>query len=394
MSDRAQFVRAVVQALRNAGEAGKIAVDAADFALVLPGDRRLQLASAFADWSAAGAAARDQIARRFATAMARMQPIPDDELRFRAGLLLQVRSADDIAGLQAQVARHGSEFTSEAYGPELALIPVYDQPESLMMLSEPDLRKHGLGAGEALKIARANLRQRSAGGFRALRPGVFASSWGDSYDAARLVLTEMIARLDVRGDPVALVPRRETLLITGSDDDAGLAMIAALAEPELANPRSITGHALRWRAGEWTRFLPPPSAPAFIALQRMSMASDAQVASEQKTQLAAEQARAGVDLHIAELCLASHKASGAASTFCIWSEGPPRLLPCAKLVVFARNKGGELDRIATVAWADAIRIVGHRMIAQGVRPERWRVDGLPSAAELAQLAAADAPMFG
>lgn len=84
-----------------------------------------------------------------------------------------------------------------------------------------------------------------------------------AYDAARLILSGLIARLEVTGNPVAVLPHRDWLFICGSDDDDGLQHMAERARPLLGeNDRRITRQAFQLRDDRWTPFEPPPTAPA------------------------------------------------------------------------------------------------------------------------------------
>jgi hypothetical protein len=46
--------------------------------------------------------------------------------------------------------------------------------------------------------------------------------WQDNYDPARLLLLDKIRQPKIKGDPVILIPNRDSLLLTGSKDPKGL----------------------------------------------------------------------------------------------------------------------------------------------------------------------------
>ena len=52
--------------------------------------------------------------------------------------------------------------------------------------------------------------------------GVYLSAAGDSYDGSRLLLTDLIRQFHVKGDPIAMIPNRDNLIVAGSDDVEGL----------------------------------------------------------------------------------------------------------------------------------------------------------------------------
>src|SRR5262249_24078608 len=113
----------------------------------------------------------------------------------------------------------------------------------------------GLEPQSALAIALDNLRPRSASAFESRKPGLFASQWRDGHDASRLLFPELIATLAVKGDPGAMVPTRNTLLVAGADDgDALLALADAAAETLSTTDQPLSARSLRLRDGEWTDF--------------------------------------------------------------------------------------------------------------------------------------------
>ena len=53
-------------------------------------------------------------------------------------------------------------------------------------------------------------------------PGRFRSTWQDNLDGSRMLLPGVLQRLPLPGDPVVVLPNRDTLLVVGSEDPAGL----------------------------------------------------------------------------------------------------------------------------------------------------------------------------
>ncbi len=110
-----------------------------------------------------------------------------------------------------------------------------------------------------------------------LDEGVYLSATGDSYDASRLILIDPIRRFPVKGEHIAMIPNRENLIVTGSEDVEGLAGMVKLAKKALNDPRLMSGIALRLDGDEWTPWLPPPSHPSykdFQVLRRQTLGKD------------------------------------------------------------------------------------------------------------------------
>ncbi len=121
----------------------------------------------------------------------------------------------------------------------------------------------GVAYEKALRDARANLLEISGEPFESPQPGLYVSPWRDNHDASRLLLTNRIRRLDVKGDHVAMVPNRDTLLVTGSADFAGLARMAEIATAAMDEPYWVSGLPVRLTDGGWARFMPDAEHPSF-----------------------------------------------------------------------------------------------------------------------------------
>src|SRR5690606_34062769 len=114
----------------------------------------------------------------------------------------------------------------------------------------------GVSFYEALEAAQRNLEQMGKIAFAQIGEGLFASATGDNYDASRLVLLELVRRFPLRGTPIAMVPNRDTLLLTGEDDVQGLEMLAKIAADSLNQPRPISTIAIRLEGDQWRSWLP------------------------------------------------------------------------------------------------------------------------------------------
>src|SRR5205823_2165204 len=190
----------------------------------------------------------------------------------------------------------GPAVSSRPLNDQLEVEVVYDHPSSMSSIALETLAEWGIDLEEAIRTGRANLRERTAGTFEQLRSGVFVSPWHDNYDASRLLLTELISRLDVRGDPVALLPHRNNLFLAGSDDEAGLGRIAQLAEPLLDDPHRVTGRAFVWRDGRWQLYLPAERHPHHETFRRLVTLTVAEDYNEQRAVLEDRYAAAGDDV--------------------------------------------------------------------------------------------------
>ena len=72
------------------------------------------------------------------------------------------------------------------------------------------------------------------------------SATKDGYDASRLLLSDLVRQFEVRGEMIAMVPNREDLLITGSEDEDGLrGMLSLAAEALFSGP--LFSDRCQWR---------------------------------------------------------------------------------------------------------------------------------------------------
>ena len=127
------------------------------------------------------------------------------------------------------------EMPSEPIGAHLVLGLAYDWPESVQSINRTSLDAWDVTIFEAMEPARDNLREVTQG-YGKVGDSLYVFISGDSYDASRLALTDLIGSLEAAGRPVAMAPNRESLLVTGSEDEAGLTLLAELGEECLAEP--------------------------------------------------------------------------------------------------------------------------------------------------------------
>jgi hypothetical protein len=78
-------------------------------------------------------------------------------------------------------------------------------------------------------------------GYSKIGDNLVAFLSGNSYDASRILLIEKIRDLGLSGRPVAVVPNRNSVYITGADDETGLTMMVKLAADAMNDQYGLSG---------------------------------------------------------------------------------------------------------------------------------------------------------
>jgi uncharacterized protein YtpQ (UPF0354 family) len=295
--------------------------------------------------------------------------------------IVRGRSYFEFLRLQSAIEGHSPpDIPSHDIGEHLAAALVYDLPESMQSINREQLDGWDISYYEALEVARLNLEQTDFA-IASVKDRMFISATGDNYDASRLLLTDLIGRLELEGRPVAIVPNRDTLVITGSDDDEGLSMMADFTEQALKAPRPMSGIPMILEDGEWRSWMVEPEHPQYGRFRLLELKSMGGEYAEQKELLDTLHERTGVDLFVATFS-AVEKDAGDVFSYCLWSHGVDALLPRTQKIMFYKDGaeglcGGNWDRVA--------EIVGDLLEPVEMYPPRYRVRGFPDAAQLARI---------
>ncbi len=158
----------------------------------------------------------------------------------------------------------------EALGEHLIATLVYDWPEAVQSIDNDNLTAWGVSFYEAMEVACENLEEATVS-YGKIGDGFYSFMSGDTYDASRITLVDRTQNLEVNGKLVALVPSRDSLFVTGSEDEAGLATMAAMAEKALQEPYSLSGVPLIFEDGTWQDWLPPEGHPLYRTFKQMEI---------------------------------------------------------------------------------------------------------------------------
>ena len=305
----------------------------------------------------------------------------------RASLIPVVRTAADI-GIIALCMPDGANDVADQLPvtqrltDELVIAIVHDRPTSMGYITGKQFATWAKTFDEMLADALDNLRGLPEHeGWTQIGP-VWSGAWGDSYGSSRLLLPDLIHRVGIR-DPVAAVPFRDSLLITGAGNEAGLALMAKLVEEHSeSNQRWLSFKPLRLDGKTWHVFEPQGSAAHW---HRLRLRNEGGTYQAQKELLDARHQRTDTDIFVATYSMAS-KDGGEPFSYAVWADDVDTLLPRTELIAFAWTLPDDTNGSLLVPWDDAVRVVGHLMEPTSESPERWRLRAFPDAPQRETLA--------
>ena len=317
------FAKLMMDRIRQAGEKGKIVYEREDFSLRGEGKAiaAMFLTNAYTEYCSAPADARENVVKLWVRNwFGALKEMPEEFEDVKPDLLPVVRSRAhfEVNNLEFDAGR---SLTYDPLAEHFGIGVVYDLPDSMRSISQSNLDAWGVTFYEALEIAKENLMAIPS---KFIGPesgeGLYVSATGDSYDSSRLLLTDVIRQFRVKGDPIAMIPNRENLIVVGSEDVDGLAGMVKMVEKALKEPRPISGIALRLDGDEWTPWLPPPSHPAYQAFQEFRLVSLGQDYAQQKDMLDKLYEKQGEDMFVATFS-AIKSPDGRLFSYATWAAG-------------------------------------------------------------------------
>jgi len=391
-----EFASMMGEAIRKAGEKTPFRYDSQDFRLISEGENGhfMNLINVYKEYCATPSEKRATVIRNFTRSwFAHRKECPKNFDEVNPDLLPTIRSRSyyELAKIRLQLKGMPAldwpyQVVAEHYGLGL----VYDLPESMMMIQHHQLTEWGVSFEHALDAACKNLAEISQHRFENPSSGVWVSPWRDNHDVARLMLPDLVRQHPVKGDPVALVPNRDTLILTGSADSAGLAKAAALAEKAIEHPRPLLNIPLRLEGDRWVPFLPASNHAQFPAYKMLWIRSLISDYGEQAEALKSLYEKTGEDIFVASFSAVQKKDWAEVFSYCVWSEGLDSLLPKTDKVLFFRASGqDEGDIVAEASWERVQQVAGDMMAKTDLYPERYRVKSFPTDQQLAALGRPD-----
>jgi hypothetical protein len=382
--DEDRFARRLVDALAAAHPQIRVAYDRDRFELLhvdaAANGQRMFLANGFIEYQRLEPPEQgvhiDNLVRFIAESRS---PAPTGEAALDL-LLPVVRARADLLAVTAQ--QEGGFAYARASRPfceTMLVMLAVDTPAAIRLVTDGDLDDLGLTFEDALGIAVGHLDERGSHSFGQLAEGTFVSNCGDYYDASRVLIPEIFAQLPVRGNPVAIVQARSAVLVTGSEDIDGLAMIAGFALEDFdQNERAVALSPIELVDGRWQPFAVgahhPPAVRNLVPRQ-LAWAYGA-------TQSAVQELL-GDDIYVANALLVEQ--DGRAATAATWAAGVPTACPLVDALLIEED--GDFPKLCR-SLDDVLRVCGpFAEVTAFPHPPRWMLPGRMTAAQRADLTA-------
>ena len=383
---RDQFAAAMIRALRDIGDLRQHRYESEQFRLVNGGAGEINLGNIYQEHCKLPSAERKahlkQVAHAFYSAENELPELFDDA---RKNLRPKIWPRATYANLELrQRLNEGKPFDLPLYplGSHLMTTIVYDLPTSIRSLSNEDLEKWGVSYYEALEIACQNLAETSIA-YSKIGDRFHSAVSGDNYDSARILLKDLISTWDVLGDPVAMVPQRDAMYVTGSDDEIGLKMMVDLAEMTLKDDlRPLSPFPLKLVDGEWEDWTFPETHESYAKFRQLENQFMSELYAEQKALLEATYEKEQIDVFVASYSGLKHKTTDEVISFCSWAKDCEALLPKTDLIMIQVDDGPG----AICKWDRVVRYAKDLLEpVEDLYPIRYRVCQIPSPQQLEQI---------
>ena len=376
------FGQTIAARIKKAGEPGDVTYVSQDFRIDVEdqGKKVLQvnLENVYKEYCARRAEERETMLSKIVQgALVRHKQLPEDWLDAKPDIMPAVRSRATFEMLWLEYRAEGGQarpdLPSYEVGDHLLAMLVYDLPVATQTLTAQELEQWGVSFYEAMEVAKENLAAIEMP-IAKTGDGFYAVLTQDSYDSSRLLLLDLVQQLEVRGDPIAMVPHRDVLLITGSEDLDGLALMAKFAEAAFEHPRYLSCLPLRLDGTEWGTWMPPRDHPHFATYRLLEVKSMAGKYERQRQLLSAIHAREGAKRHVGTFRTAETNL-GTVVSYCLWIDGRDTLLPKTHKLFLADHEQGI---VAGGDWDKVQEVVGDLLEETDLYPARYRVRGFPT----------------
>ncbi|MFN3150740.1 DUF1444 family protein [Bremerella sp.] len=381
-SKRDQFAERLMHRVKQAGESREIRYEkqAYQFSFYDQGELAgvANLGNIFREYAQLSEPEQEAYLGRISRAiLAHHKSIPEEFEDARPDILPIVRSRAylEIGNLERRLrGDKPTEVTSTMVGDHLLALPIFDLPEAMRTIDAERMNQWGRSLYELMEVALENLDEMTAK-VTTVDDRVFLFRNQDHYDASRLLLTDRIRQLELRGLPVAMVPTRDCLMVTGDKDEMGLQLMHQLSCQHIQDPRPISLTPCRLLPEGWETWLPPSGHPQHDAFCELHLQGHSAEYREQHEAIEVGFAQTGQEGFVANYYLHRDLKTRRLHSYCVWPECPHALLPKSDVVVFMDSS--HMKPLASGTWEVVQAALGTQMEDLKTYPPRYRVLGFP-----------------
>ncbi len=375
----------MIQALKSAGSQSCIKYDPDLFALRIDSGGVALLHNHRNEFLRVKPEDRDTFLMHRAKGIVAAGAVPASFAEARGDLIPRIRADFFWSNFSLHLRSKGEESVadrSRLYTDGLAIELCLDTPHNIHTINPKTLESWGVDWSDAVSIATQNLSSHHHRPFSSPHPGVFQSPYADNHDASRITMIDEILLLKTKGRPVALIPDRDTLLVVGEDDSAGLVFAAEKAgDVWTTSTRRVSGAAFRLEAGHWVPFLPDETSDAYPALRELRLRALTGAYRDQGESINRIQERDKAGAFVATCKLI--KVEGELKTWSVLTNGVPTLLPQTDCVTFIDTDLPEGQRtLGTVPWKILFCVLGASMKRHELHPPRFEIIEFPTEKQL------------
>jgi uncharacterized protein YtpQ (UPF0354 family) len=149
------------------------------------------------------------------------------------------------------------EGVYEKYNAQLIITYAEDTKNNISYLTNDDIKSLNISLGYIKSIAVSNLDNLLTDIKRKGGDGFFMITAGGDYEASIILLDSIITKesLPVNGDFIIAIPNRDLLLITGSNDKAGILKIRDLAKKQFETGNyKISPFLYKWNGNKFLKY--------------------------------------------------------------------------------------------------------------------------------------------
>jgi hypothetical protein len=259
----------------------------------------------------------------------------------------------------------------------------YDTERNITTLDREHFEKWGVSLDEAFKAAKENLWEKTDPNRFVGGNGVYHGEWNDSYDSSRMLLTELIYRLSVDGDPVAFVPNRDQFWVTGTNNSAALAaLLKGGMESHFKQDHPLSPDLYVLVEGTWKVYVPEDPTLRELGM-KIKRQRDAIDYAEQQKLLNEIYEQEDIDIFVASYKVYERK-DGLAYSACVWTDGVDSSLPRSENIALMADV--ENPEYFVVPWEATEAVIGDMLeLEPNLVPVRYRARQFPSVEQLAKL---------